>query len=109
MESNKSFGYASFTKILQGYDDMTPPLQASDVMTPNPATVTEASAVEAAIRLMLDRHISGLPVLDAAGSLVGIVTEGDLLRRAELGTEVRRTGWLQFLRGPSRQADDYVE
>lgn len=78
-------------------------------MTSNPATVTEASAVEAAIRLMLDRHISGLPVLDAAGSLVGIVTEGNLLRGAELGTEVHRTGWLQFLRGPSHQADDYVE
>ena len=105
----RRIGHASFTKILQGYDDMTPPLQASDVMTPNPATVTEASAVEAAIRLMLDRHISGLPVLDAAGLLVGIVTEGDLLRRAELGTEVHRTGWLQFLRGPSRQTDDYVE
>lgn len=78
-------------------------------MTAKPATVTEASSVEAAVHLMLDLRVSGLPVLDAAGSLVGIVTEGDMLRRAELGTEVRRAGWLQFLRGPSRQAQDYVE
>lgn len=84
-------------------------LIVSDIMTPGAATVRETSSLEAAIRLMLDLRISGLPVVDAAGSVVGILTEGDLLRRAELGTQARRAGWLQFLRGPSRQADDYVE
>lgn len=85
------------------------PLCASDVMTSDPATVLEDSALETAIRLMLDRRISGLPVLDAKGALAGILTEGDLLRRAELGTEPQHAGWLEFLRGPTRKADDYVE
>lgn len=88
---------------------MSAPLQASDIMTVDPVTTTEGGALEPAIRLMLERHVSGLPVLDQAGSLVGILTEGDLLRRAELGTQPHRAGWLQFLRGPARQADDYVE
>jgi CBS-domain-containing membrane protein len=57
---------------------------------------------------MLDNRISGLPVIDAAGRLVGMVTEGDLLRRAETGTTRHRARWLQFLLSPGRLADEYV-
>jgi CBS domain-containing protein len=58
----------------------------------------DASIVEA-LRLMLANKISGLPVVDQKGQLLGIVTEGDFLRRAETGTERRRPRWLEFLLG----------
>ena len=61
-----------------------------------------------AIQIMLDRHISGLPVVDKDAHLVGIVTEGDFLRRAETGTQRRRPRWLEFLAGPGRLAQDYA-
>jgi CBS-domain-containing membrane protein len=52
--------------------------------------------------------VSGLPVVDKDGRLVGIVTEGDFLRRAETGTQRRRPRWLEFLVGPGRLAEDYA-
>jgi predicted transcriptional regulator len=57
---------------------------------------------------MLQRHISGLPVVDQKGRVVGIVTEGDFLRRAETGTQRRRPRWLEYLIGPGRLADEYT-
>ena len=57
---------------------------------------------------MLQNRISGLPVVDANGKLIGIVTEGDFLRRSELGTARRRPKWLEFIVGPGRLADEYV-
>lgn len=84
-------------------------MKARDVMTPDVVTVTEDTSVLEAIRHMLQRRISGLPVLDASGALVGMVTEGDLLRRAELGTErAPRARWIEFLAGPGRSADEYA-
>ena len=54
-------------------------------------------------------RISGLPVIDTNGVLVGLVTEGDFLRRTETTTEKRRPRWLEFLVGPGRLADEYVK
>jgi CBS-domain-containing membrane protein len=54
------------------------------------------------IRIMLQRHISALPIIDKEGRFVGIVTEGDFLRRAETGIQERRRRWLEFLIGPGR-------
>lgn len=65
-------------------------MKASDVMTRAMITIgPDASLLEAG-RLMLQHKISGLPVTDAEGRLIGIVTEGDFLRRAETGTERHR-------------------
>jgi CBS domain-containing protein len=58
--------------------------------------------------MMLQHKISGLPVIDASSNLVGIVTEGDFLRRSETGTQRKRPGWLEFLVGPGRLAGEYV-
>jgi CBS domain-containing protein len=77
-------------------------------MTPNPITVSPDSSVRNAARLMLQDDISGLPVVDAAGQLVGIVSEGDLLRRIEAGTERHRPRWLEFLTGPGQLAEEYA-
>ena len=65
-------------------------MKAGEVMTPGVATVRPDTTLSDAARTMIQFSISGLPVIDAAGKLVGIVTEGDLLRRAETGTERRR-------------------
>jgi CBS domain-containing protein len=83
-------------------------MNAADVMTHNILSVRPDATIAEAIRLMLDNRISGLPVIDEAGRLVGILTEGDLLRRGETGTERHRPRWLEFLMGPGRLAEEYV-
>ena len=83
-------------------------MNASDVMTRNVLSVRPDATIAEAIRLMLDNRISGLPVLDQTGRLVGILTEGDLLRRGETGTERHRPRWLEILMGPGRLAEEYV-
>jgi CBS domain-containing protein len=83
-------------------------MEARDVMTqPVIKIAADASVMEAA-RLMLENRISGLPVVDAAGGLIGIVTEGDFLRRAETGTERRHSRFAEFFIGPGQLADEYV-
>ena len=84
-------------------------MKAAEVMTRGAITVTAESTVEDAARLMLSRRISGLPVVDASGALAGMLTEGDLLRRAEIGTERRHARWVELLLGPGRLARDYVQ
>jgi CBS domain-containing protein len=83
-------------------------MKAADVMTRPVLTVRRGTPVAEAIRLMLDNQVSGLPVLNADGKLVGILTEGDLLRRSEMGTERHRPRWLEILMGPGRIAGEYV-
>ena len=83
-------------------------MNAADVMTAHVISVTPDASILECIRLMLQHRISGLPVIDAAGTLVGIVTEGDFLRRVESGTERKRPRWLEFIAGPGRLADEYV-
>ena len=84
-------------------------MKAKDVMTVGVVTVAEGASVIEAVRLMLQRKISGLPVVDAAGALVGMVTEGDFLRRSELGTERKAPRWIEFLTGPGPAAEKYVQ
>jgi CBS domain-containing protein len=81
---------------------------AADVMTHRVTTTTPGATVAEVVRVMLENRISGLPVVDAGGAVVGMVTEGDLLRRAEIGTERQRPHWLEFLLGPGRLAGEYV-
>ncbi len=81
---------------------------AGDVMTRKVISVaSDASAMQAGA-LMLKHQISGLPVVDSSGILLGIISEGDFLRRAELGTQRRRPRWLAFLISPGRLASEYV-
>lgn len=62
-------------------------MKAKDVMSADVVGVSPNHSVRHAARIMLDRHISGLPVIDDDGRVVGIVTEGDLMRRSELGAQ----------------------
>jgi CBS domain-containing protein len=83
-------------------------MKAKDVMTSPVVSIEPDASIWQAVRIMLQRHISGLPVIDQKGALVGIVTEGDFLRRAETGTQRRRPRWLEYLIGPGRLADEYT-
>jgi CBS domain-containing protein len=83
-------------------------MKVRDIMSPRVISIAPDAGVLEAIRLMLQNRISGLPVIDSTGALVGVVTEGDFLRRSETGTERRRPRWLEFLVGPGRLADEYV-
>jgi CBS domain-containing protein len=83
-------------------------MKAKDIMTSPVLSVEPDAAILQAVRIMLQRRISGLPVMDSEGRLLGIVTEGDLLRRAETGTQRKRGGWLEFLVGPGKLAEEYA-
>jgi len=80
----------------------------SDVMTRKVLSVAPEETVEHAANLMLRHGISGLFVVDAKGTLCGVVTEGDLLRRDEIGTERHRPWWLRVLVSPGKQALDFT-
>ncbi|HUC51379.1 MAG TPA: CBS domain-containing protein [Xanthobacteraceae bacterium] len=83
-------------------------MQVKDIMTRSVISVGPDESIMKAARLMLQNRISGLPVIDLNRELIGIVTEGDFLRRGELGTQRRRPKWLEFIVGPGRLADEYV-
>jgi CBS-domain-containing membrane protein len=83
-------------------------MQIKDIMTINVISVGSDEPIVKAATLMLENRISGLPVVDKEGELVGIVTEGDFLRRGELGTQRRRPKWLEFIVGPGKLAQEYV-
>jgi CBS domain-containing protein len=77
-------------------------------MTRKVLSVSPDDTVEEAANLMLRHGISGLFVVDDKGTLAGVVTEGDLLRRDEIGTERHRPWWLRVLVSPGRQALDFT-
>jgi CBS domain-containing protein len=83
-------------------------MQAADIMTRHVVSVQPETTILQAADLMLRHGISGLPVVQSDGRVVGIVTEGDFLRRTETGTQRKRPRWVQFLIGPGRLAEEYV-
>jgi len=83
-------------------------MQVKDAMTTNVVGIQAQSTIAVAIETMLRSRISALPVFDEKNALVGILSEGDLLRRAELGTEKHRPRWIEFLLGPGGNAASYV-
>jgi CBS domain-containing protein len=84
-------------------------MRARDVMVSAVVTASPDTTVEGLARLMINLRISGVPVLDKDGRLVGIVSEGDLLRRAEIGTEGHRPRWSEPFSSNSRLAAEYVK
>jgi CBS domain-containing protein len=83
-------------------------MKASDIMTPDVISADPDATVLQAARYMLQHHISGLPVIDKTGALVGILSEGDFLRRRETHTDRRPSRWLEFLMGPGKLAAQYT-
>lgn len=83
-------------------------MRAHQIMTRSVVTVAPDTSILDAANLMLQRHVSGLPVVDAAGKLVGILSEGDFIRRSEIGTQRKRGRWLKFIFGAGEAATDFV-
>jgi CBS domain-containing protein len=84
-------------------------MRAHQIMTRTVISVSPDATILEAANTMLQKHVSGLPVIDAGGKLVGIVSEGDFLRRTEIGTQRRRGRWLKFILGPGKSASDFVQ
>jgi CBS domain-containing protein len=83
-------------------------MKATDIMdAPGPSVSPDTPIVEA-VRKMLEHKVSGLPVVDEEGRLVGMITEGDLLRRSELGTERKLTGFAAVQAGAQKLAEEFV-
>src|SRR5450631_1043771 len=83
-------------------------MRAHQIMTRPVISVTPETTIVDAANTMLQKHVSGLPVVDAAGKLIGIISEGDFIRRAEIGTQRKRGRWLSFLAGADQIAADFV-
>src|SRR3954449_6416714 len=83
-------------------------MRAPQIMSRSVITVTPDDTILAGAKRMLQRHVSGLPVVDTSGKLVGIVSEGDFIRRTEIGTGRKRGRWLRFIFGPGKSAADFI-
>lgn len=83
-------------------------MNIASIMTTPVIGVQPTASIAEAIRLMLSRGVSGLPVMTAEGALVGVVSEGDFLRRGELGTAQKRSRFVAFVLGDGKVADEYV-
>lgn len=84
-------------------------MKASDVMTTKVITVTPSATVQEIAAILLANRISAVPVVDAKGAPVGIVSEGDLLHRVEAGTERHRSWWLDLIADRATVARDFLK
>jgi len=84
-------------------------MHAIDVMTSEVISVDENATVPAVARLLAERGISAVPVVDKDNQVIGMVSEGDLLHRAETGTERRRSWWLEMMASTNSLAGDYIK
>jgi CBS domain-containing protein len=83
-------------------------MRAHQIMTKYVTTVTPHTSIEDAAGIMLQCHVSGIPVVNDDGSLAGIVSESDFLRRIEIGTERKRSPVLRFFTGAGELAAEFV-
>ena len=82
-------------------------MKASDVMVRDVITVGAETGVDAAVKLLAERDVSALPVVGENGTLLGIISEADLIHRAEIGTEKHRPWWLESMTAASTLAADF--
>ena len=84
-------------------------MKAADVMVRDVVTVSRDTDVAEAAKLLAEHDVSALPVLDNEGNLVGVLSEADLIHRAEIGTEKHRPWWLEAVTGASRLAEEFAK
>jgi len=83
-------------------------MNVRDVMASRIVSIEPAGTIVEAGALMLQNGVSALLVIDHSGGLVGILSEGDLLQRCELGTDRKKHSWLKVLFQPGRLTDEYL-
>lgn len=84
-------------------------MKVADVMSTDVISVAPGTSIKDVARTLAERRISGVPVVTADGSVVGIVSQSDLMHRAELGTEKRRKWWLHFLADERQLAREFTQ
>jgi CBS domain-containing protein len=84
-------------------------MRAADVMSINVCVAKADTPINEIARQLCDRNISALPIVDDENRVLGIVSEGDLMRRVELGTSSRRSWWLDLFSSNAALAQDYVK
>lgn len=84
-------------------------MQAKDIMTSPVISVSDTSTVQEVATVLLNRRISAVPVVDSSGNVVGIVSEGDLMHRAEAGTGRHRSWWLSMFADSQTLAQEFVK
>ncbi len=84
-------------------------MRAKDIMTTDVATIAPDTAVAEIAQILMDKKISGAPVVDAAGTTVGMVSEGDLLQQVGLAGEARWSWWLRLVSTPEQDAKDFIK
>jgi CBS domain-containing protein len=84
-------------------------MRAMDLMTTNVITVDENASIESTAKLMVEHGISAVPVVNRDKRVIGMVSEGDLLHRAETGTELRRSWWLELASSTNKLAGEYIK
>lgn len=84
-------------------------MKVTDIMSANVASVAPDTSVREVAALMVQRHISGVPVVDDDGYVLGVVSEGDLIRRPEMGTDKPLSRWVSLLTGQEKKARDFVK
>ncbi len=83
-------------------------MQAQDIMTRSVISATLDATVEEVTALMIENQISAVPILDEGGAIVGLISEGDLMRRVEGADKSRKSWWLNFFTGSSETATDFI-
>jgi CBS domain-containing protein len=83
-------------------------MQAQDIMTRNVIAAAADASVEAVAALMMENHISAVPILDADGAILGLISEGDLMRRVEGAGKRHKSWWLSLFSGAGETAEDFI-
>tara|TARA_R110002124_G_scaffold109727_2_gene263184 strand:- start:7841 stop:8533 length:693 start_codon:yes stop_codon:yes gene_type:complete len=83
-------------------------MQAQDIMTKKVVSAAPDSTVEQITALMMQHHISAVPIIDESGALVGLISEGDLMRRVEGTVKRHKSWWLSLFSDPAESAADFV-
>jgi CBS domain-containing protein len=84
-------------------------MHAVDIMTSPVVSVSPETSIKHVARLLADRHISAVPVVDEKLHVLGMISEGDLMRRAKIGTVGGSSWWLDLFASTRELADDYVK
>jgi len=84
-------------------------MKVADVMVTSVLSVGPDASVREVASMMLERRISGMPVVDDKGRILGIVSEGDLIRRPEIETDRAPAGWLHVFLSDEERAREFVK
>ncbi|WP_448325969.1 CBS domain-containing protein [Sulfitobacter sp. M13] len=83
-------------------------MQAQDIMTKNVISAAADTKVEQVTALMMENHISAVPILDGDGTVIGLISEGDLMRRVEGSGNAHKSWWLSLFSGSDNTAHDFI-